>query len=276
MNNTLYVSDLDGTLLDRDAKLPKVSEEIINKLISKGMEFTIATARSWSSASKIVRGLNLKLPVATYNGAFIIDPISGSVIESSCFEKEQIEYIVNTSKKANFYPLVYSFIKGEEKVSWVVGQENDGISDYLESRKGDKRLRPVSSMSDLFVGDIFYLTAIGTRHNLEPLIPLFEDERYFSHTFQKELYKEDEYWFEVKKFDATKAIGIEKIKKITGCSRIVCFGDSSNDIPMFTISDEAYAVVDADPRLIKIATGVIRGSNENGVAMWLEKNVLEF
>ena len=44
--NTLYVSDLDGTLLNSDVKISKNSKNIINNLIDKGMNFTVATARS--------------------------------------------------------------------------------------------------------------------------------------------------------------------------------------------------------------------------------------
>jgi HAD superfamily hydrolase (TIGR01484 family) len=246
--------------------------DTINNLIDMGMQFTIATARSWNSASKIVNGLNITLPVATYNGAFIVDPISGTVAQSSCFEKEQLDYVLNAFINAGIYPLVYAFINEEEKVSWIDKQENNGIRDYVESRKGDKRLRPVCSTDDLFIGDIFYFTAIGTKEELEPLIPLFEDERFFSHTFQQELYR-DEYWLEVKKFDATKAIGVKKIKKVTGCSKVISFGDSINDLPMFSISDEAYAVSNASPKLIEIATGVIESADDNGVAKWLKENV---
>lgn len=273
MKNTLYISDLDGTLLNRDSKVQKLSEDIINNLIYQGMNFSIATARSWSSAYKIIKRLNLTLPIVTYNGAFIIDPLTGDIIESSCFEKAQAEYVLNTLINSEIYPLVYSFINNEEKVSWLGNKENDGIKYYLNLRKGDKRLRNVDSIHDLSIGDTFYFTAIGSREKLEPLIPLFEDNRYFSYTFQQELYR-DEYWLEIKKFDATKAVGIEKLKKITDCSRVISFGDSINDIPMFSISDEAYAVTNANPELKAIATKVIGHADDNGVAMWLNQNVM--
>lgn len=270
--DTLYVSDLDGTLLNRDSRISEDSKDIIIKLMSKGMKFTIATARSWSSTSTLVEDMNLSLPVATYNGAFIIDSVSGKIIESSCLEKEQAEYALNVFLKAGINPLVYAFINGEERVSWVVGQESDGIKDYIKSRSSDKRLRPVSTLEDVFIGDIFYFTAIDTKEKLETLTPMFEGNKSFSYTFQKEIYK-DEYWFEVKRFDATKAVAVEKIKKMSGCTRVICFGDSSNDLPMFSIADEAYAVCNADPVLIKAATQVIESADDNGVARWLSENL---
>ena len=56
--STLYISDLDGTLLNKDARLSKRSAEIINGLIRRGMLFTVATARSLSCV-KILDELNL-------------------------------------------------------------------------------------------------------------------------------------------------------------------------------------------------------------------------
>jgi Cof subfamily protein (haloacid dehalogenase superfamily) len=272
VEKTLYISDLDGTLLDSDSKIQKFSEDIINRLISQGMQFSIATARSWSSASQIVKGLNLNLPVVTYNGAFIVDPVSGNIIESSCFEKAQADHVLNALIKADIYPLVYSFINKEERVSWVGNKENEGIKYYLKLRKDDKRLRSVNSADDLFDGDIFYFTAIGTRDKLETLTRLFVNDSYFSYTFQQELYR-DEYWLEIKKYDATKAVGVEKIKRIAGCSRVISFGDSLNDLPMFSISDEAYAVSNANKKLIAAATKVIENADDNGVARWLDSNL---
>ena len=54
--NTLYVSDLDGTLLNSDVKISENSKNIINSLIEKGMNFTVATARSLVSASDKMEG----------------------------------------------------------------------------------------------------------------------------------------------------------------------------------------------------------------------------
>lgn len=70
--NTLYVSDLDGTLLNTNTELSEKIKEIINTLLQQGMKFTYATARSFYSASKILQGLHISIPVITYNGAYFI------------------------------------------------------------------------------------------------------------------------------------------------------------------------------------------------------------
>ena len=53
---------------------------------------------------------------------------------------------------------------------------------------------------------------------------------------------------------------------------IFCFGDGKNDISIFNVADEGYAVANAEPELIEIATAVIGGNNEDGVARWLEQH----
>ena len=50
--NTLYVSDLDGTLLRSNETISEYTSNIINSLIDRGMFFSYATARSLITAKK--------------------------------------------------------------------------------------------------------------------------------------------------------------------------------------------------------------------------------
>ena len=54
---TLYVTDLDGTLLRSDMTISQHSINTINRLIDEGVMFTYATARSYVSASPLVSNL---------------------------------------------------------------------------------------------------------------------------------------------------------------------------------------------------------------------------
>ena len=52
--------------------------------------------------------------------------------------------------------------------------------------------------------------------------------------------------------------------------KVVVFGDSVNDLPMFRAADESYAVANALEELKGIATGVIGRNDEDAVAHFLE------
>lgn len=76
---TLYVSDLDGTLLHSDASLSEYTAQTINGLLAKGMLFSYATARSYRTASQVTKKLDARIPLIVYNGTFVIDNATGVI-----------------------------------------------------------------------------------------------------------------------------------------------------------------------------------------------------
>lgn len=268
MEKTLYVTDLDGTLLNKNDRINSKSIEIINSLVEKGMAFTYATARSLVSASVVTQGLSTNIPVIAYNGAFIFQPATGEILFREHFSREEMTYASDLIRTYEISPLVYAFIDGVEKVSWNPVRENDGVQRYLSLRKGDRRLRPVENNAQLYEGEIFYFTCIGTKEELMPLYEAISKNKQYRCTIQQELYR-PEYFCEIMPAGATKANAIRKLKEMRGCDKVISFGDAINDLPMFEISDACYAVENAVEELKAAADGVI-GSNENdGVAKWL-------
>ena len=54
-----------------------------------------------------------------------------------------------------------------------------------------------------------------------------------------------------------KAHAILQLKEYLNCDKVVVFGDGLNDLSMFEIADESYAVENACRELKEKATGVI-------------------
>ncbi len=268
MEKTLYVTDLDGTLLNKNDRINPKSIEIINSLVEKGMAFTYATARSLVSASVVTQGLSTNIPVIAYNGAFIFQPATGEILSREHFSREEMTYASDLIRTYEISPLVYAFIDGVEKVSWNPARENDGVQRYLSLRKGDRRLRPVENNAQLYEGEIFYFTCIGTKEELMPLYEAISKNKQYRCTIQQELYR-PEYFCEIMPAGATKANAIRKLKEIRGCDKVISFGDAINDLPMFEISDACYAVENAVEELKAAADGVIDSNENDGVAKWL-------
>lgn len=265
---TMYVTDLDGTLLNTSDRINPESIQIINSLVEKGMLFTYATARSLSSASVVAKGLCTQIPVIVYNGAFIICPKTGEVLHSLAFTCEESDFVRYCLEKNRISPLVYAYVDQIERVSWNITAENEGIKRYLSLRKGDKRMRPLENEDGLYDGKIFYYTCIGEKEELLPVYEIFSRDDRFRCTLQQELYR-PEYWCEIMPKKASKAEAICKLKELWGGDRVISFGDAINDIPMFEISDECYAVENAVVELKEIATGIIASNDQDGVAKWL-------
>ena len=64
--NTIYVSDLDGTLLRDDATLSAFSRNVLRELLRNDIPFTVASARNVTSIRAILAGLKLHLPVIEF------------------------------------------------------------------------------------------------------------------------------------------------------------------------------------------------------------------
>ena len=154
----LYVSDLDGTLLNSKEKISEYTIKILNGLIKRGMYFTYATARSAYSANIVTSGLLTNIPVIVFGGKMIL----------------------NTD-------------------------ENNYSCDII-----------------------------------------------------------------VKK--ASKARAVKKLNEKLRCDKVIVFGNDVNDISLFKIADESYAVENAEDEIKKYVDATIKSNDEDGVARWLEKN----
>lgn len=153
------------------------------------------------------------------------------------------------------------------KFSYIADKCNKATKELILSRKGDVRDHPVENEKDLESGDVFYFTCIDQYEKLEPLYIHFKEK--YHCIFQKEIYS-GEQWLEIVPKTVSKANAIRQLKDLLGIDYIVAFGDGKNDIEMFEIADESYAVENAVDELKEIATGIIGCNDADGVAKWLE------
>lgn len=263
---TLYVSDLDGTLLRSNERTSAYTNRVINRLTAQGMLFSYATARSFHTAKKVTAGLTARIPLIVYNGAFVIDSTTGENLLENVFD-DTVSALLGDLFVHEIFPIVYAFVDGQEKFSFVPERCTRGMRLFLDSRKGDVRTRAVSSIQALCAGRIFYITCIDEP---ERLLPLYEKYSGMFHcVYQKDIYS-GEQWLEIMPQAASKANAIRQLKSLLNCERLVVFGDGQNDIDMFQLADEGYAVENADDELKRLATAVIPSNDADGVAHWLE------
>lgn len=264
----LYVSDLDGTLLRSNESTSEYTNHVINSLVDKGMIFSYATARSLITAKKVTKGIKAKIPLIVYNGTFIIDNITEEILIANYFD-DSVYSVLEDLFSQNVYPIVYAYINGKEKFSFVPELCTNGMKMFLESRKGDIRTNSVDSLHKLKEGNIFYITCIDEPQKLKPLYDKYKDK--FHCVYDTDIYTKEQ-WLEIMPLEASKSNAIKQLQVLLNCEKLIVFGDGKNDIDMFQIADESYAVANAHEELKKYATEVILSNDEDGVAKWLENN----
>ena len=268
---TLYVSDLDGTLLRSNETTSAYTNQVIRELVEKGMLFSYATARSYVTASKVTRGLDARIPLIVYNGTMVIDNATGKLLLSNFFGND-VQDLLNDLIQHGIFPIVYAFQNGTERFTYLPKNCSPAALEFLATRTGDRRDHPVRTVEELYRGDIFYVTCIDEEAKLEPLYQKYRET--YHCVFQRDIYS-GEQWLEFMPLNASKSSAARQLKAHLNCDRLVVFGDGKNDIDLFQSADESYAVENAVEELKKIATAIIGKNNDDGVAKWLEANWTE-
>lgn len=265
----LYVSDLDGTLLDRSAKLSRRSAKIIGGLIKKGMLFSVATARSQSSVS-ILKDLEINIPCIQLNGVLMYDFMNKKYIGCTPMETETADRIISILKKFDKMSFVYKF---DEDCGINVEFErlqNEVERNFFNARKDQdyKSFRQVDNIRANESDRIIYFTMVDEYERLKPIYEEIKKLPKAKPTLYSDNYS-DLYFLEVFSADATKAAGVLKLKEMLKADKVVAFGDNLNDIDMLRVSDVGVAVGDCVEAVKEYADIIIGKSYEDGVAEYL-------
>ena len=267
---TLFVTDLDGTLLTKVYGFSRYSNVILYRLFEDVIFFTYASARSAVSAEHALSGLNVNAPVVLYNGGLIYKFATKEVLRSVLFDDGLKSYVLSVLNDGGIHPFIFGAKDCSERVAWNAGSETEGMCRYLRRRQGDKRFSAASGREELLDFHAFNFKCVGPKEQIEAVWNVLKYDSRLICIFHQETYHND-YWLEISPREATKANAVAFLKDYLHCDKAVCFGDTSNDSDMFDVCDEKYAVMNADSWLKEKATGVVGYCEEDGVAKWLAR-----
>ena len=273
---TLYVTDLDGTLLLPDGSLGERTRTVVNAFIASGGLITYATARSFHSANRAMTDLNLHLPVITYAGAMLVDPVSGVADAAAMIPAPVIKTLLGALAEKGLQPVLFLIHEGRDRLCWIEGDLSAGIIFFLGKRFDDPRNMPLRNWEEIDSKSVFYISVIAGAQELSELKESLNEEiRDACHiVFAEDIYTPGFHWLEFTSARGTKAHAAEKIRTLAGADSLVCFGDSFNDLPLFAIADQSYAVANSVAEVKLRATAVIGSNTDEGVATWLAAQFL--
>ncbi|MBQ2766183.1 MAG: HAD family hydrolase [Clostridia bacterium] len=268
ITKTLFVSDLDGTLLKSDGTMAEETVAAINEMTARGLKFSFATARSYYTAMQVASEITADIPIILHNGVFIRDNLSGRRIVENLLD--DVPYIKSVLTSHGIHPMVYTLNGETEKYTYVPELLSREAAEFQATREGDPRDNPIHDAERIWDGTVFYVLCIDTEDALRPAYEQLR-ERY-NCIFARDYYS-GEMWLEILAQSASKASAVLQLRDLLGCEKTVVFGDAENDIPMFEAANEAYAVANAIDALKKRATAIIGSNDENAVITWLRRNV---
>jgi len=271
---TLYISDLDGMLLTNEATLSEFSRTTLQALLRDGLPFSVASARSVGSMRSILEGLNLRLPVINFNGAFISDLETGRHEIINAVEPQVVDDVYGLIVKSGYSPFVSTF-NGTEDCVYYREIVNGGMDWYLNDRiaNRDRRFRCIEDLTHSFQEQVVCLTVIGAREDLSELdiaIQEQHEDMVETHLFENQ-YSPGWYWLTTHDRRATKVQAIRTLMENHGLSEddLIVFGDHINDIKIFKTASQSIAVANAAAELKRHATHVIGSNQEDSVVKYI-------
>ena len=271
----LFVTDLDGTLLNSNKEVSIKSTEILNKLIDNGVNFTVATARTPATVVDLLQDVNLKLPAVLMNGVLLYDIKEEKYINIKEIGKDTVDKVFDVLNKFDKNAMVYGIRNNH---LWVYDKELEYSWEYnvykgRAARKQKTFLKVENYQECINESKIINFIVFDKYEKIKGIYEELKKIDEISVEYYEDIYEKGCYFLEAYSAEASKANGIKLLSDYIEHDKLICFGDNLNDIPMFELADECYATANAVERVKEISTDVIGSCDEDGVALFMEKKL---
>lgn len=250
MNNTVLITDVDGTL---DYKCKGIGESVVQSArdyVEAGGFLALATGRAVVSTQTIAQNLNVNTPSILYGGAMIYNFSTKSPI----WMRPLSNKITSLVKEIiDMYPSVALLVYTNRLISILNGSNRlweTGIP--YECNKNFVGIK--------IEGDILKLNLCGDRESIEQIQNTFfpGSEYYFSFSSR--------HFAEVVSAEAGKGNAMKALSQILNIplDRFIAMGDGLNDLEMLRLAGISYTLENADDIVKQSADAVLRHCNEQG------------
>ena len=257
----LVVSDIDGTLFDKDEILDEEAVHLVQRLSGQGIFFSLATGRVESLANNLAEKLGLRIPYVACNGATIVldgkaiyrrqvrmQPLMELIVDADLFgctiiySRNGLEsvwretpYILREREKFSRYDIIHRMGKDEVKAIYL-----DKLT-ILDENSTGYILRLESTCRDL--GSEYGYTRYGDRA------------------------------IEIVHSSATKATGVGRLAKMLAIEmdEVLFIGDHQNDIQLISEAGIGVAVANSTDDVKLAADYICSNGHMAGVIEAIER-----
>ena len=263
----LIMSDIDGTILDKNHQLDSYLIELMPLLKQRDIPFVLASARSPLGIAPISKELGItECPIACYNGALI--SLGDKILRQHTINKKELLLLHDFLKK-EFPTVSINVYSGKD---WLVNT----IDEWVEIEATITGESPkVTSLAD-FIRDektlVHKLLLIDNTDTIQKL-----QKNLSSIDFpQTNFYLSKDNYLEVTHNQVSKKQALLELAKYyqLSLSEIMTIGDNYNDIPMIETSGLGVAMGNAPTDVKTCANTVTDSNDQNGVSKAIKLYVL--
>jgi Cof subfamily protein (haloacid dehalogenase superfamily) len=261
----LLVSDVDGTLVDREKRLTQGTIDAVGRLHDAGIGFTIISARPRSGLLPLIEQLELDEPVGAFNGGIVFRR-SGEVLAH-----HRIDAAVARG--------VWATVGDAAVDRWVFADDRWYASTDRGAHIGSERR--ASAQEPIVTGDFDALLERADKITFvsddEAMLAGLADEVAAAWGDRATVAQSQTYYLDVTAPDANKGAGIAALAGSFGVplEDTAAIGDQANDLPMLARAGLAIAMGNAPDAVKAKAHHVSRANDEDGVAWAIDHLIIK-
>ncbi len=268
---TLYISDLDGTLLNSKKEITKYTAQVLNDCIERGMLFSVATARMAYACDYRLADIKLSAPGILTNGVFLYDFVEKKYVSAEVIDQHAIPLVLDAFKRNGASCFLYTF--DNRQISLYFDDPALTQQTQYYSERALKSCAEVKLLGDLqreipAHAQVVYMALTGTSDELLPICEDLKQIAAVSFAYYLNIYN-GLYCIEVFSCNASKKKALQKLKGLMHYDELVVFGDNLNDLSMMEIADRSYAPANALDIVKEKVTSVLDDCDNDGVAKFL-------
>ena len=270
MKYKMLVLDVDGTLLNEEKVISKRTLNALRKVQHAGMRIMLASGRPTYGLLPLAKQLELGLYngyVLSYNGGQVINASNGEVIFERRINPEQIPYLEKKAVKNDFAIMTYN---GDT----VVTNQSDNMHVAAEAELNGMKLE----VQEFFSAMIDYppCKCMLVSDNEEALVEL---EQHWKRRLNGvlDVFRSESYFLEVVANGVDKGNTLAAVMEMLDIKseEILAIGDGVADVPMLQLAGTSVAMGNAPDSVKRCADHITLSNNEDGVAVAVEKLLLE-
>lgn len=269
---TLYVTDMDGTLLSPDSCVTRRSGEIISQLSSRGAMITVATARTPATVEPLLRGVVTAPPAIVMTGAAMWNRAEMTYSDVFFVPENDYRSVCRLCRRHGVAPFVYvlsraMYLDVYHEAPAMNRAEALFVHERDSLRLKSFHLAQVAPEEALTRTVLFF--AMGVRRDIEAVAEELRRETECYVSCYPDIFDPETAILEIFAPGVSKAEAVLHLKERMGADRVVAFGDNLNDLSMFGVADLAVAVGNAQPEVKAAADIVIEPNFTDSVARFI-------
>ena len=266
----LFVTDMDGTLLNSQHIISEENKQAVQEAAAAGVTVTIATGRAYSTTLDYAKELGVDVPIITYNGA-LIRTVKGKELFASYLEPAVVEDVLRYSFSRDWYVQLYNHTENSDHLYIEKSCEFSNYYEVMVGAKGD----PVGREGMLHHCSHVPKMLVMTKGDAETKAVLAELQSVFGNRIFP--VQSNEVFAEISGENVNKGAAVLHLAGIMGikADEIMVIGDSHNDLPMMKVAGKRVAMGNADETVKNICDYLTSDCDADGVAAALRKYVLK-